>query len=69
MHKNMQKINETQKSKTSQISFLAFVWIEIVGRGGSVVKFSTLRPEGHRFKSCSSRHVGTLGKSFTYSFL
>ena len=24
---------------------------------------------GHRFESQSSRHVGTLGKSFTHSFL
>jgi len=25
------------------------------------------RPKGHEFDSCSSRHVGTLGKSFTHS--
>jgi len=30
-------------------------------------KFGALRPEGHRFESRSSRHVRTLGKSFTHS--
>ena len=28
-------------------------------------KFGALRPEGRRFESHSSRHVETLGKSFT----
>ena len=38
--------------------------INYVGRSSSVVG---LVPEGHRFESNSSRHVGTLGKSFTHS--
>jgi len=41
----------------------------IVGHGGSMVKFSAFRPEGHRFKFHYSSHVGTLGKSFTLSCL
>ena|SRR6218665_1642599 len=32
-------------------------------------KFGVLHPQGHRFKPHSSRHVGTLGKSFTRSCL
>ena len=32
-------------------------------------KFGVLRPEGLWFESYSSRHVGTLGKSFTHSCL
>ena len=28
-------------------------------------KFGALRPEGSRFKSHSSHHIGTIGKSFT----
>ena len=32
-------------------------------------KFGALRPEGRNFESHSSRHVGTLGKSFTRSCL
>ena len=32
-------------------------------------KFSALHPEGWRFESHSSRHIGTLGKSFTHSRL
>jgi len=32
-------------------------------------RFGALRPEGHRFESHSSRHIGTLGKSFTHSCL
>jgi len=31
--------------------------------------FGALRPEGCRFESRSSRHLGTLGKPFTRSFL
>ena len=30
-------------------------------------RFGALRPDGRRFESHSSHHVGTLGKSFTYS--
>jgi len=41
---------------------------QVVRRGGALVKSMT-QPEGRGFDSCSSRHVGTLGKSFTYSFL
>ena len=37
-----------------------------VGRGG---RFGALRPEGRMFKSHSSHHAGTLGKSFTHSCL
>src|SRR6218665_1201834 len=36
------------------------------GRGGGSLPF---RPNGRGFKSRSSRHVGTLGKSFTHSCL
>ena len=32
-------------------------------------RFDAIRPKGHRFKFRSSRHVGTLGKSFTHSLL
>ena len=32
-------------------------------------KFGALRPEGCRFESNSSHHVGTLGKSFTHGCL
>ena len=32
-------------------------------------EFWAVRPEGRRFESHSSRHVGTLGKSFTLSCL
>src|SRR6218665_1050226 len=32
-------------------------------------RFDALPPEGRRFESHSSRHVGTLGKSFTRSCL
>ena len=32
-------------------------------------KFVALRPEDRRFESHSSRHIGTLGKSFTHSCL
>ena len=42
-------------------------------RGGSVVKLGAFRLdfrlEGRRFESYASRHVGTLGKSFTHSCL
>jgi len=38
------------------------VW-RLIGR------FGTFRPKGHGFESHSSRHVGTLGKSFTRSCL
>ena len=38
-------------------------------RGGSMVKFGAFRLEGCRFEFYSSRHVGTLGKSFTRSCL
>ena len=38
-----------------------------VGHGGSVVGLSAFRLEGHRFESHSSRHIGTLDKSFTRS--
>jgi len=36
-----------------------------VGRGGAL-GVDDFQPEGRGFDSCSSRHVGTLGKSFTY---
>jgi len=32
-------------------------------------KFGALRAEGRKFESHSSRHVGTLDKSFTHRFL
>src|SRR6218665_3398945 len=38
-----------------------------MGHGGSVVRFGAFCLEGRRFESRSSRHVGTLGKSFTHS--
>ena len=40
-----------------------------VGLGGSVVRFGAFRPVGRRFESHSSRHVRTLGQSFTRSCL
>ena len=40
-----------------------------VGRGGALVESSAIRNEGRGLESCSSRHVGTLGKSFAYSCL
>ena len=39
----------------------SFKIIIVVGRGGAVVDLTP----GHGFESRSSRHVGTLGKSFT----
>ena len=36
------------------------------GRGGSLVDSITFHPKGRGFESRSSRHVGTLGKSFTH---
>jgi len=42
------------------------VWRGTWWRLGWVDNF---QPEGRGFDSCSSRHVGTLGKSFTYSCL
>ena len=45
------------------------VTIVITGRCGLVVGFGTFHPEGLRFESHSSCHVGTLGKSFTRSCL
>jgi len=44
--------------------------ITTMGRGawwGSVVGFGAFRLEGCRFETHSSRHVRTLGKSFTRS--
>src|SRR6218665_3752690 len=44
----------------------------LLGRGGRrwlIVTFDAFCPKGHGFKSYSSRHVRTLGKSFTGSCL
>src|SRR6218665_3003767 len=38
-----------------------------VGHGGALIRVDTCRPQGCGFESRSSRHVGTLGKSFTCS--
>ena len=40
-----------------------------VVHGGSVVVFRAFRPEGRRFESHSSHHIGSLSKSFTSSCL
>src|SRR6218665_1053896 len=42
-----------------------------IGRGGALVEWKpeAFRPEDHEFKSRSSRHIGTLGKSLTCSSL
>src|SRR6218665_172192 len=34
-----------------------------------ILRFDAFRPKGHGFELRSRRHVGTLGKSFTHSFL
>jgi len=41
--------------------------MRIEGRVWRIGKFDAFRPKGHKFNSRSSRHVGTLGKSFTHS--
>src|SRR6218665_2438461 len=38
-----------------------------VGHGGSLVDSTPFGSKGRWFESCSSRHVGILGKSFTHS--
>src|SRR6218665_31480 len=43
--------------------------IKFVGCRGSVVGLGPFRPEGRRFESHSSRHIGTFEKSFTRSCL
>jgi len=46
------------------------IYLNIYGAwwaGGSFIEFVAFRPKRHGFKSRSSRHVGTLGKSFTRS--
>ena len=52
-------------------SLSKFDIINFVRRGGTAVGFVPCdwTPEGRRFESHSSRHVGTLGKSFTCSCL
>ena len=40
-----------------------------MGRCRRIDKVDAFRPEGRGFESRSSRHEGTLGKSFTYSCL
>ena len=40
-----------------------------VGRVWRIGRVDAFRPRGHGFDSRSSRHVGTLGKSFTHSCL
>ena len=40
-----------------------------VGRVWRIGRVGAFRPKGHGFDSCSSRYVGTLGKSFTHSCL
>ena len=44
-------------------------FVRLVGHGWHIGGVDTFRPKGHGFDSCSSRHVGTLGKSFTHSCL
>ena|SRR6218665_145321 len=46
-----------------------YIAFNIYGRGGSLVVFGALGAEGRWFEFHSSRHVGTLGKSFTRSCL
>src|SRR6218665_3002933 len=41
----------------------------LIGRGGALAETMTFNGQGRGFDSRSSRHVGTLGKSFTYSCL
>ena len=43
--------------------------IKFVERGGALVEFTNFQLEGRGFDYRSSRHVGTLGKFFTYSCL
>jgi len=42
---------------------LSFLGVVVSGR------FGALLPEGHRFESHSSHHIGTLGKYLTRSYL
>ena len=42
---------------------------EVMERGGPVVVFGTFGADGRWYESHSSRHVGTLDKSFTHSCL
>ena len=48
---------------------MSVLFIVYVGRGGALGRDDAFRPEGRGFESISSRRVGTLGKSFTYSCL
>src|SRR6218665_2983422 len=49
--------------------FLRHSSLNLWNVGGALVESMPFRPEGHGFDSRSSRHVGTLGKSFTHSCL
>ena len=43
--------------------------VDSVGHVWRIGKVDAFRPKGHGFDSRSSRHVGTLGKSFIHSCL
>ena len=46
-----------------------FLYLILPGAWWISGRFGALHPQGHRFESYSSHHVGTLGKSFTQSCL
>ena len=47
----------------------SFLLVNAWGYGWRIGRVDAFRSKGRRFKSCSSRHIGTLGKSFTRSCL
>ena len=49
--------------------FLDMFGVITYGAWWRIARVDAFRPESRGFESCSGRHVGTLGKSFTYSFL
>ena len=53
-----------------QIAFIYFFVVQKCrGAWFLIGRIDAYRPKGREFDSRSSRHVGTLGKSFTYSCL
>ena len=56
-------IRQSKLCDFMRVSFISGI------HGGALVEAITLNRRGRGFDSRSSRHVGTLGKSFTYSCL
>ena len=49
--------------------YYVYILLYYVGHVWHISRVDAFRPKGHGFDSRSSRHVGTLGKSFTHSCL